>query len=135
MLTKFRSKPLASEVLTSYIVQRNFPHWTSYFVRYKDVEDDHHGKSHFNYQVHGRNYEILRTGCYPYIKFHCSLVEPKNDLVFSNRFINILKVTNLCIPCLLYGIYAFFFISHAERVQKNGIDLFFLIPENKNARF
>ncbi|KAF4524464.1 hypothetical protein B566_EDAN011887 [Ephemera danica] len=45
------SRPKASLVLTKYLEQCKEPPWTSYFVKYKDVEDDHWGKSHFNWTV------------------------------------------------------------------------------------
>ena len=72
-------KPLASQVMKLYLLQRNLPHWTSYFVRYKDVINDQKGLSNFNYSVNGINYQVLRTGCWPYIKYHCSK-KPTEDL-------------------------------------------------------
>lgn len=60
----FRSKivPKASEILRCYIRQRNYPQWTSYFIFQYDCLNDQFGKSHFEFDVDGRNYHILRTG-------------------------------------------------------------------------
>jgi len=60
----FRSKlvPKASEVLRCYIRQRNYPSWTSYFISQYDCLNDQFGQSHFEFNVDGRNYHILRTG-------------------------------------------------------------------------
>lgn len=55
-------KVKASEVLTAYLIQTKDPHWTSYFVKLSDVENDQWGKSHFNWTLKsGSNYHILRT--------------------------------------------------------------------------
>lgn len=89
-----RNKPNVSEVLTSYLKQCNEPPWTSYFVKYENIKDDQWGKSHFNWSVGSSNYHILRTGCYPYIKYHCSK-RPYEDLSIEDNFFRIIKCLNL----------------------------------------
>ncbi len=60
----FRSKlvPKSSEILRCYIRQRNYPPWTSYFILQYDCLNDQFGQSHFEFDVDGHNYHILRTG-------------------------------------------------------------------------
>ncbi|XP_025832693.1 uncharacterized protein C15orf61 homolog isoform X2 [Agrilus planipennis] len=130
------SAPTASSVLTSYLKQRKEPPWTSYFIRYIDIEDDQFGMSHFNWKVGNSNYHILRTGCFPYIKYHCTK-RPYQDLSVEDLFFRLVKLMNLGIPCLLYGIAAIMMISHSEIVNTpNGrVTIFFLIPENKDSNY
>lgn len=116
-------KPKASDVLTTYLKQCNEPPWTSYFIKvclsrlifrlyilnhddvknekktiilqYRDVDNDQWGKSHFNWTLaSGTNYHILRTGCYPYLKYHCSKCKYQ-DLSLDDNFFRIMKVINL----------------------------------------
>lgn len=129
-------RPRASEVLTSYLQQCNEPPWTSYFVKYKSVQDDQWGLSHFNWTVGKSNYHILRTGCFPYIKYHCSK-RPVQDLSLENLFMRVIKIANLCIPCLMYGLAATQLIRHTETVQTHlgPVDIYFLYPEDKGSPY
>ncbi|CAJ0592433.1 unnamed protein product [Cylicocyclus nassatus] len=56
----YKRRPLASSVLRSYIRKRKHPSWTSYFVEYRQVQDDQYSQKHFNFNVDGVNYHILR---------------------------------------------------------------------------
>ena len=130
-----RGRPQASAVLRSYLKQKRYPHWTSFFVRYSDVRDDNHGRSHFNFSAADCNYEILRTGCYPFIKYHCTRTEPGNDLRWSDRLITGLKFSQGFLPCLVYGVYAWFLISHFEVVEEFEVRLYYLYKEEENSRY
>uniref|UniRef100_A0A0K8TLP7 Uncharacterized protein n=1 Tax=Tabanus bromius TaxID=304241 RepID=A0A0K8TLP7_TABBR len=130
-------KPKASEVLTAYLKQTGEPPWTSYFVKLKDVENDQHGMSHFNWTLDsGANYHILRAGCYPYLKYHCSK-RPYQDLRLEDTFFRFLKIINLGLPLLFYGIAATQLIKHTEIVDVNGhkIQIFFLYKEDKGSMY
>lgn len=89
----FNKLPTASQVLTAHLEKRK-PAWTSFFLPYKSVINDHWGWSHFNWPAAGYNYQILRTGCYPYMKYHCSRRE-KSDLTLENNFFIGIKLLNL----------------------------------------
>lgn len=66
------------------------------FLKWNDVSNDQWGESHFNWTLPdtGTNYHILRTGCYPYMKYHCTR-RPYADLSVDNAFFKALKVLNL----------------------------------------
>lgn len=65
------------------------------FLKYKDVKNDQWGKSHFNWTLDsGTNYHILRTGCFPYMKYHCSR-RPIDDLKMEDYFFRAIKVVSL----------------------------------------
>ncbi|KAK1136698.1 hypothetical protein K0M31_001240 [Melipona bicolor] len=131
-----KTKPLASEVLTSYLLQTNEPPWTSYFIKYTDVVNDQKGMSHFNWPVGNSNYHVLRTGCFPYIKYHCTK-RPQQDLNLEDKFFKAIKLLNLGIPTLMYGLAAIFLIRHREIVKTSQGDvvIHFLLPEDKGSMY
>ncbi|KAI6178668.1 hypothetical protein M3Y98_00525700 [Aphelenchoides besseyi] len=129
----YKSRPSASLVVKSYIRQRHFPSWTSFFLPYKYVQDDLFGEKHINLEVDGHNYHVLRIGCYPFVKYHCTQ-RPKQDLNFENQLYKAITVCNLGIPCLLYGVAAIFLIRHTEhlKIKNKEIPIHFLIKEDHN---
>ena len=112
--------PKSSEVLKSYLKQRNLTSWTAFYVPRCDAENDLWGCSHFNFEVEGVNYHILRTGAYPFIKFHCTQRPKGQDLSIENHFYNVLKVTNFGFPCFLYGLAGLLWANHTEKVTVKG---------------
>ena len=90
----FFQRPLASHVLTSHIRQRQYPNWTSFSVKYKSVSNDQFGLTTFNWDVDGHNYNILRTGSFPFVKYYCTK-RPKEDLKLENTLYTALKIANL----------------------------------------
>ncbi|XP_043843352.1 uncharacterized protein C15orf61 homolog [Dromiciops gliroides] len=129
-------KPRASEVLTQHLLQRRLPHWTSFCVPYSAVHNDQFGLSHFNWAVQGANYHVLRTGCFPFIKYHCSKA-PWQDLDRQDQFFTALKVINLGIPTLLYGLGSWLFARVTETVHTSygPITVYFLNKEDEGAMY
>ncbi|CAH0391723.1 unnamed protein product [Bemisia tabaci] len=129
-------RPKASTVLTCYLKQCKEPPWTSYFVKYSSVEDDQFGRSHFNWRVNESNYHILRTGCYPYIKYHCTK-RPYQDLSTEDNLYRVIKAVNLGIPTLLYGLAAVWLIRHKELVETpdGSVYIYFLLLEDKGSMY
>ncbi|CAM2098935.1 uncharacterized protein C15orf61 homolog [Lepidochelys kempii] len=130
------AKPKASEVLSRHLRQRGLPHWTSYCVKYSAVRNDQFGLSHFNWQVDGANYHVLRTGCFPFIKYHCSRA-PRRDLALQNAAFTALKLVNAGIPTLLYGIGSWFLVSVTETVHTScgPVTIYFLNKEDEGAMY
>ncbi|XP_024894510.1 uncharacterized protein C15orf61 homolog [Pteropus alecto] len=129
-------KPRASEVLTRHLLQRRLPYWTSFCVPYSAVHNDQFGLSHFNWPVQGANYHVLRTGCFPFIKYHCSKA-PWQDLARQDRFFTALKIVNLGIPTLLYGLGSWLFARVTETVHTSygPITVYFLNKEDEGAMY
>ena len=112
----------SSAVLTAYIKYRRYPAWTAFYIKQKDIVNDQFGLSHFNWKVDDVNYHILRTGCYPFVKYHCTKA-PYADLKTENLFYGFLKVINLGIPLVLYGLAGLMLAKHREDVVVNGIQI------------
>lgn len=136
LLRNTNNKPLASEVLTSHLLQRKLPHWTSFSVYQKSVCNDQFGLSHFNWPVGDANYHILRTGCFPFIKYHCSR-RPFEDLTFDNTFFTWLKIINFGLPTLAYGVACWMLVSCHEDVEtsRGVVRIYFLNKEDKDAMY
>ncbi|KAL1138788.1 hypothetical protein AAG570_008850 [Ranatra chinensis] len=125
-------RPKASQVLSAYLKQTGEPPWTSYFVKYRNVVNDQFGKSHFNWPVGSSNYHVLRTGCFPYIKYHCTK-RPYQDLTLEDSLMGIIKLMNLGIPTLMYGFAATALITHRETVYlpEGEVLIYFLLKTEK----
>ena len=129
--------PKSSEVLRTYLKQRNLTSWTAFYVPRSEVENDLWAWSHFNFEVEKANYHILRTGAYPFIKFHCSRRPKGQDLSLENHFYNWLKVINFGFPCLLYGIAGLIWANHMEKVTVEGyppVTIYFWYKETHDLR-
>ena len=126
-----RNLPKSSAVLEKYLQQRNLPSWTAFYVPQSDIQNDLWGKSHFNFKVEKANYHVLRTGAFPFIKFHCTQRPEGQDLSLENHFYNVLKVLNFGFPCFLYGIAGLLWANHIEEVklEERTIKIFFWYKE------
>lgn len=142
--------PAASAVLTAQLQQRlaRGGHWTSYFVPYNAVVDDQRGQTTFLWPVavpHDGSaapppviFKILRTGAYPLIKYHCTPLRTPAEIpsarqvALEDRFWRALKLLNLGLPCLLYGLAGLWLIRSTEDVVVDGspVTLYFLLDED-----
>ena len=106
-------------------------HGQHFYVSQKDIKNDHFGMSHFNWSVDGTNYHVLRTGCWPFVKYHCTKA-PYANLQAGNIFYGVLKLLNFGIPGFLYGIAGLLFTKHIDTVEINSkvIELKFWYKEN-----
>ncbi|XP_019388738.1 PREDICTED: uncharacterized protein C15orf61 homolog, partial [Crocodylus porosus] len=129
-------RPAASEVLSQHLAQRGLPPWTSFCVKYSAVRNDQFGRSHFNWAVRGTNYRVLRTGCFPFVKYHCSRGPPLPLARLDAAFAAI-KLINAGIPTLLYGIISWFFANVTETVHTScgPVTIYFLNKEDKGALY
>lgn len=78
------------------------------------------------------------SGCFPYIKYHCTQRAQTSDLSAENRLYTFFKAFNLGLPTLMYGLAAIFLIRHHELVhtQRHGtVKIYFLLREDSGARF
>lgn len=135
---KQQSLPKSSAVLSHYLKQRGYPEWTAFYVPYCQAENDLYPKSHFNFQPavdsssghQAVNYHVLRTGAFPFVKFHCTR-RPVQHLGLEDRFYLGLKLLNLGLPTLVYGLAGLAWARHTEVVTVEGqtITLFFWYKE------
>lgn len=92
-----KSLPKASKVLDSYLRQER-PHWTAFFVKYKDIQNDQFTQTCFIHKVDDSEYLILRTGCFPFIKYHCSRINKTEydikQIEFQDKFFGLIKLMN-----------------------------------------
>ena len=111
------------------------PPWTAWYVSRSDVRNDQWGQSHFNWSVDGVNYHVLRTGAFPFVKYHISR-RPVEDLSLEDSFYRVLKVLNFGLPTLLYGIAGLLWAKHTEIVALpcgNKITIYFWYRENRGS--
>lgn len=126
--------PPSSLVLTCMLEQRK-PHWTAWYVSRADVKNDQWGCSHFNWLVGETNYHVLRTGAFPFIKYHVSK-RPHEDLEVEDYFYRVLKVLNFGFPTLLYGLAGLLWAKHTETVLLpcgNQVTIYFWYQENRSS--
>ena len=85
-------------------------------------------------QVDGVNYHVLRTGAFPFIKYHISK-RPHEDLQWEDKFYRVLKVLNFGFPTLMYGLAGLLMARHSEVVIVNGkkITIYFWYKENRGS--
>ena len=107
--------PASSLVLTSMLRQAGYPPLTAWYIGRGEARDDQWGQSHFNWEVDGVNYHVLRTGAFPFIKYHATR-KPAQDLSSEDAFYRALKCVHLGVPTLLYGLAGLLWARHTETV-------------------
>ena len=85
------------------------------------------------FYVLGANYHVLRTGAFPFVKFHCTK-RPVQDLTLEDRFYLALKVLNFGLPTLVYGLAGLAWAKHTEciTVDDQQVTLFFWYKETRS---
>ena len=85
-------------------------------------------------QVDGVNYHVLRTGAFPFIKYHISR-RPCEDLQMEDIFYRVLKVLNFGFPTLMYGLAGLIMTKHTEVVMVKGktVTIYFWYKENRGS--
>jgi len=137
ILSLFWSKtglPKSSLVLSTMLSKSGLPYWTAWYVPRHQVVNDLWGQSHFNHAVDGENYHVLRTGAFPFIKFHCSK-RPVQDLRIEDKFYGLLKILNFGLPTLAYGLSGLLMAAHTEQIKVAGQDikLYFWYKEDRGS--
>ena len=115
--------PPSSLVLSCMLRQAGHPSLTAWYVARGEATDDQWGQSHFNWEVDGINYHVLRTGAFPFIKYHATR-KPTQDLSAEDIFFRVLKCVHVGVPTLLYGLAGLLWARHTEKVT---------LPDGKHA--
>lgn len=72
------------------------------------------------------------------MKYHCTK-RPLQDLSVEDTFFRVIKVLNLGLPMLGYGLAARFLIRHVELVEmgegRSPVPIYFLYEEDKGAEY
>jgi hypothetical protein len=126
--------PPSSLVLSCMLRQAGHPALTAWYVGRGDASDDQWGRSHFNFEVDGVNYHVLRTGAFPFIKYHATR-KPKADLAAEDVFYRALKVVHAGVPTLLYGLAGLLWARHTETVilpDDQRATIYFWYPEHRS---
>jgi hypothetical protein len=84
-------------------------------------------------------YDVYRTGCFPMIKFFCNKTLHSNSssaadaAKFEDRLLRLIKIVNIGIPTLLYGIASMFLIRSCTCVSiapnNQHVQVFFLYDQ------
>lgn len=112
---RYKVLPPSSLVLSCMLRQAGHPPLTAWYVSRGEASDDQWGRSHFNWEVDGINYHVLRTGAFPFIKYHATR-KPHQDLTTEDIFFRALKCMHAGLPTLLYGLAGLMWARHTETV-------------------